>query len=74
MEGAKRGVSYAYTTPRAVSCTNGYPHCETHCKNDWHVFIGCVEARKIWRASGLWDKVSGSFSAATSFAKDNQGV
>jgi len=53
---------------KGVPCTDSCPHCETNYENDWHVFIGCEEAKKVWQAAGLWGKIEEVAGSATSFA------
>jgi len=42
---------------RGVPCTGICPFCETNYENDWHVFIGCEEAKNVWRTAGMWELI-----------------
>lgn len=49
---------------KCVPCTRiRCPHCETNYENDWHVVIGCKEAKKAWTEARLWDLISDVGSA-----------
>jgi hypothetical protein len=50
---------------KGVPCTDSCQFCETNYENDWHVFLGCEEAKNVWRMAGLWEKVQGTMNAAT---------
>lgn len=30
-------------------------YCKKNYQNDWHVFIGCDEANRVWQEAGVWD-------------------
>jgi ribonuclease HI len=52
---------------KGVQCTDLCPHCETTYENEWHLFIGCEKAKRVWIAAGLWDDISQVVVAANSF-------
>jgi hypothetical protein len=41
---------------KGVPCTHSCPFCETNYE-DWHIFIVCEEAKKVWRIAGLWELI-----------------
>jgi hypothetical protein len=51
-----------------VPCTDNCPFCEPNYENDWHVFLGCEEAKDVWRMAGLWEQIQGTMNVATGFA------
>ncbi|GAU36460.1 hypothetical protein TSUD_166260 [Trifolium subterraneum] len=52
---------------KGVQCTDLCPHCETTYENEWHVFLGCEKAKRIWIEAGLWDDIAQLVVAANSF-------
>lgn len=60
LEGVKRCSSYTNKTTRKMCAMyeDSCPHCETNYENDWHVVIGCKEAKKAWTEDRLWDLIS----------------
>jgi len=53
---------------KSVPCTVSCPFCQTNYENDWHVFIGCEEAKSVWQTAGLWELIRDTVNNATSFA------
>jgi len=54
---------------KGVPCSDICPHCETNYENDWHVFIGCEEAKRVWREAWLWDKINNNSATANSLTE-----
>jgi len=53
---------------KGVQCTDSCPFCETNYENDWHVFIGCDEAKIVWISAGRWHLVQNAAAVAASLA------
>jgi hypothetical protein len=52
---------------KGIQCTDLCPHCETTFENEWHLFIGCDSAKKVWMEAGLWDMIQEHVDNATGF-------
>jgi hypothetical protein len=52
---------------KGVQCTDLCPHCETTFEKEWHLFIGCDSAKKVWMEAVLWTMIQTHAENATGF-------